>query len=525
MVDIIRHEAVDIAIVGAGVSASIVAAKLSQSGKKVLMLESGPDRTMNKLVSSQIWARRNKWAGSHVANKGKNTVGNNFNAGWGTGGSGMHHYAVWLRMHAEDFHMRSLYGQGLDWPIGYDDLRPYYDRIQTEVGISGDADAEIWRPAGAPYPMPPLKQFAQARVINKGFKKLGMHTAPIPMAINSTAYKGRPPCLYDGWCDSGCPIGALGNPLATFMPQARKAGAMVRNQSMVTRVLINKKGDHATGIEYIDAEGKLHEQSAKIIILAAFTIQNARLLLVSANEKHPDGLANQSGQVGRYIMSHLSGRVSGLFDEPTDNYKGVTGGQLLNQDNYQKTSHPKGFGSYQWLIATAMKPNDLLGIAASRPEIFGKELHGFMNDAASHYGSMVGVIEDLPVATNHISLSSNKDKFNVPLAEVDYNIHPESLALHGHAMEQGKRIFRAASAREVWNGNIGPMHIMGGTIMGERSEASVSNQYGQCHEIPNLLITGSGLFPTSAAVNPTFTLSALTLRTCDYLIKEWSSLS
>ena len=114
------------------------------------------------------------------------------------------------------FRMQSLYGKGLDWPITYDELRPYYDRIQSEVGISGDAQAERWRPSGEPYPMPPLPQFSQAKIIAKGFKKLGMHTAPIPMAINSVEYQGRPPCIFDGWCDAGCPTGALANPLTTL---------------------------------------------------------------------------------------------------------------------------------------------------------------------------------------------------------------------------------------------------------------------------------------------------------------------
>ena len=177
------------------------------------ILEAGPKRTLNDLVSSQIWARKLKWADTSVAEAGDHKIGHAFNAGSGTGGSALHHYGVWLRMREHDFSVASDHGIGLDWPIDYATLRPHYDRVQSEIGISGDADAELGRPNGAPYPLPPLPVFAQGRVLQKGFEKAGLTTGPLPLAINSQPYKGRRACLYDGWCDAGCPIGALGNPL------------------------------------------------------------------------------------------------------------------------------------------------------------------------------------------------------------------------------------------------------------------------------------------------------------------------
>lgn len=182
---------VDVLIVGSGAAGSLFAAKLAQAGRSVLILEGGPERRMEDLYSSQIWSRRLKWGGPPTETGGNDPLSVGFGSGWGTGGSATHHFAVWLRLHQEDFELRTRFGQGLDWPISYDDLRPYYDQIQTEVGISGDADAEVWRPPGEPYPMPPLQVFNQGKLISRGFEKLGGRTSPLPLAINSQEYNGR----------------------------------------------------------------------------------------------------------------------------------------------------------------------------------------------------------------------------------------------------------------------------------------------------------------------------------------------
>ena len=138
-----------------------------------MILEMGPAIGLDDLVSSMIWSRRLKWGGVPVMSEGKNPVSHNFQSGWGLGGAAMHQFANWPRLHPEDFRVNSQYGRALDWPIGYDELRPYYDRIQKEVGISGDHVAEVWRPAGEPYPMPPMKWFRQAELLAEGFKKAG----------------------------------------------------------------------------------------------------------------------------------------------------------------------------------------------------------------------------------------------------------------------------------------------------------------------------------------------------------------
>jgi choline dehydrogenase-like flavoprotein len=517
------QDKVDAVIVGSGAAGSAMAAKLAQGGKSVVVLEAGPARSLGDLVSSGLWARRLKWAGAPVIEEGEHPVGHVFNSGYGVGGSALHHYAVWPRFHEEDFDCRERYGRGLDWPISYSDLAPWYDTVQEELGVSGDARAETWRPAGADYPLPPVPVFAQGEIIARGFAARDMTTAPLPLGVLSQSYRGRAGCIWDGWCDAGCPIGALANPLTVHLPQALTAGAVLEPDATVTRILTDTKGERATGVEFARSGGERERVMADVVVLAAFSIENPRLLLASATETHSQGLANSSGLVGRYVMSHTAGLVYGLFDDETQCYMGAFGGQLLNQDGYGKETHAASgaFGSYQWMIAQAVRPNDLLGIATTRADLFGEDLHGFMRRAARGFASMTAVVEDLPVATNAVTLSDEKDRYGVPLAQVTHTADPASRALWQAVLEEGKGVFEAAGADEVWTGPPGAMHIMGGTIMGDDAAASVTDSFGRCHDLQNLVIAGPGLFPSSAGVNPTFTVHALTARAADRLLAEW----
>lgn len=509
---------VDVLVIGSGAAGSVIAAKAAQAGRHVLILEAGPARALTDLKSSQIWARRLKWGGAPVEEQGNLKIGHVFNSGYGTGGSALHHYAVWPRLHSNDFKVRSVYGRGLDWPLEYGDIRPYYDRIQAEVGMSGDAEAEKWRPPGEPYPMPALPVFPQGRVIAEGFHKTGMHTAPMPMAIINQPREGRNVCLYDGWCDAGCPIGALANPLVTYLPQAFAMGAGIQHRATVSRLLHDDSGHRVTAAEYFDMQGKLHRVQAKQIVLCAFVVQNARILLNSKTDKHPDGLANNQDQVGRYLMTHPAQTIYGLFERETQPHLGPTGGQLICHDRYKQKQQGDAFGSYQWLIATAVKPNDLLGIASTRPDLFGSALHPFMQRAAKHFGQMNMVAEDLALAENRVTLSDKKDQYGSPLAASRHNITAATQALTSKAVKEGLAIFKVGGATAPWAGPPFGMHIMGGTVMGADPKQSVCDAFGRCHDLDNLYIAGPGLFPSSGAVNPTFTIHALALRTAESLL-------
>src|SRR5499427_277254 len=290
------NEKVDVVVIGAGASGSIFASVLAKAGKKVVVLESGPDWQLTDLISSEMWGRRIRPAGAPILLDGKHPFGYHGQAGWGVGGAALHYFANHPRYLPNDYKIKSEHNRGLDWPISYADVAPYYDKVAQEVGMSGDAKAEeIWRPAGQPYPMPPMKTFRHGEVWKKGFAAVGIRLVPAAVGMSSTAYKGRSACIYDGWCHVGCPIGALANPLVTYLADARKAGAEVRAHSTATRVLTDASGSKVTGVEYYDRNHEKQVQPASVVVLAAWAAQNPRLLLNSATDKHAKGLANRNG--------------------------------------------------------------------------------------------------------------------------------------------------------------------------------------------------------------------------------------
>ena len=514
----------EVLIVGAGAAGAYLAARFATAGKTVTVLDAGPAWKLDDLASSQIWARRLRWGGAGVAPGGAHPFPHNFNAGWGLGGAALHHYAVWPRMHRDDFQMQARFDRGLDWPIGYDDLRPYYDEIQTRAGVSGDRDAEVWRPEGADYPLPPLPVLDQGRVLKAGFDALGLRTAPIPMAILSRQYQGREACIFDGWCDAGCPIKALYNPLVLDIPEAIEAGATFLTGATALRVASD--GERATGVEYVDETGARHMIRSKTVVLTASTVQNPTLLLNSASDAFPQGLGNTHGLVGAYFMSHPLASLFGLFDEPTSPYFGITGGQLMCHDEYGKDrGADEPFGSYQWMIGQAVKPNDLLGIAISRADLFGEALHDFMRRATHNIGTMVAFAEEIPERDNRVELTDALDAHGNRIPRVVHSYSENTLRLREKARLQGEEIMYAAGATEAWSAPLAQAHMMGGTIMGDDPARSVTDAYGRLHAVENVVIAGPGLFPTAGAVNPTFTLYALAARTAEHMLANWSDYS
>jgi choline dehydrogenase-like flavoprotein len=521
------NEKVDAVIVGAGAAGGVFAAVLARAGKKVVVLEQGPDWQMSDLISSDIWARRLRPASPGTIYEGRHPVGRPGDHGWGTGGAALHYSANFPRLLPSDFNMKSTHGRGLDWPIAYTDVAPFYDRVAYDIGVSGDAKAEErWRPPGKPYPMPPLKTFRHGEVWVKGFQSVGITVAPGAVGVNSTEYKGRAACIHDGWCGAGCPTGALANPQATYLGEARAKGAQVRAFSTVTRVLTNAQGTRVTGVEYVDDKKERQTQDASVVVLAGYASQNPRLLFNSATDKHPKGLANANGLVGKYTMAHAGATVAAVFDEDLQNHMGSFGYQFVSYDRHPKNSRKAAFGSTFWNTGAAQKPTDARGIANVRTDLFGAALDEFLKGKARGLARITAICEETPNIENRMELSSEKDEFGVPLIRIIHTFDRDVLGLFDAAIAEGMEIAKGAGAKEIWPGRgIGPQHLLGGTIMGKSAADSVVNSYGQTHELPNLYVAGCGIFPTESSSNPTFTLYALSLRGAEQLADNWGSIA
>ncbi|MBT3460319.1 MAG: GMC family oxidoreductase, partial [Halieaceae bacterium] len=319
------------------------------------------------------------------------------------------------------------------------------------------------------------------------------------------------------WCDAGCPIGALANPLVTSLPQALKAGAEIRYGAQVLRVLRDSgNAKNIRAVEYAQ-HGERHQIAAKRFIIAAFTVQTSRILL-NSGDSSTVAPGNRHDQLGRYITTHPAGTVFGLFDDETTPHLGVSGGQLLCHDDYADKDQAGGFGSSQWLIANAIKPHDLLGYGTSRPDITGAALRPWLQRAAKHLANMTLVVEDISSSNNRVTLSDSLDDVGMPKAHAHHDIDPDAAARWQQRVEEGEEIFRAAGASEVWHGPRVAMHIMGGTVMGSHEAESVTDEFGRVHDTDNLYVSGPSLFPSSGAVNPTFTLTALAERQADHLL-------
>jgi choline dehydrogenase-like flavoprotein len=266
-------------------------------------------------------------------------------------------------------------------------------------------------------------------------------------------------------------------------------------------------------------------QEASVVVLAAWSAQNPRLLLNSATDKHAKGLANSSGLLGKYMMAHFSSGTWAMFDEDVQNYMGTTGSQFMSYDRYGKTSQKGAFGSSFITAGSAMKTSDLGGFANARLDLFGPDLAAFMKRAARGLTRIGAFGEELPNIENRIELASDKDEFGMPLAKIIHSYDQDAQALWNANFEEGLKIAKATGAQEVWSarGNMPTIHLMGGTIMGANAGSSVTNSYGQTHDIPNLYVAGPGIFATAGASNPTYTILALSLRGAEHLASNWST--
>lgn len=508
----------DVCIVGAGAAGGVMAYELAKAGLKVVVIEAGPFwNPQTDFASDELATRHLAWEATRIVD-GANPLrlGHN-NSGRGVGGGTVHFTGVFLRFHESDFKTRSMDGVGEDWPIAYDDLAPYYDKIEREIAVSGPKHFP-WGAFRGPYPYPVREPIsANSQLFREACEKLGIASVVAPLAILSAPFDGRPPCINRGFCNQGCMPNAKYSGLIHHIPKAIQYGAEVLSDCMVTQVLTD--GSRVTGVLF-DHEGTTYQQTARVVVLAGFVIETPRLLLHSATPHFPEGLANSSGWVGRAIMPHSSHDVYGRLSDEVRIYKG-TPVMALTQHFYE-TDKRRGFARGYTLVAHGARPVGMATqIATQRADgklLWGKQLREAMLDY-NFYARVTLVGEVLPNPDNRVTLTDGKDEYGMPLAKVTFSYGENDKRLIAHAIEQMNRII------EVMGGTTAHVtadtaHLMGGCRMGRDPATSVVDAYGRSHDIPNLYIAGASVFVTSGGGNPTHTVMALAARTADHLIRE-----
>lgn len=504
----------DVCIVGAGAAGGVLAYELSKAGLNVVVIEAGPFwNPQSDFASDELAMTRLGWQETRIVSGGNPLQMGHNNSGRGVGGGTTHFTGVFLRLHESDFRTKTEDGVGEDWPMSYQDLEPYYTKIEREIAVSGPKEFP-WGSFNGPYPFPEREPIsANAEMFRIGCEKLGIRSVVPPLAINSAPFDGRPPCINRGFCNQGCMPNAKFSTLIHHIPKAIQHGAEVISDSMVTQVLVNKEG-HATGVTFVH-NGQTYEQKARIIILSNFVIETPRLLLNSANSQFPDGLANSSGWVGKAIMVHSSNDVYGKFPEEIRLYKGTP--VLATTQDFYETDMNRGFARGYTLHAHGSRPVEMAKGISKAGKLWGERLRKTMLDY-NFYGRVTLVGEVLPNPTNCVILSEEKDEYGMPMPHVSFTYGDNDKLLIAHAESTMKDIIQAAGGKPEFVTE-DTAHLMGGCRMGNNPETSVTNSFGQTHDISNLFICSASLFVTSGGGNPTNTVMALAARTADY-IKE-----
>lgn len=508
---------IDVLVIGAGPSGAVVAKRVAEAGLSVLCLEQGDwvdradypgNRPEAELLAAKPWSSsphlRNR-VGDYPIERVESDLGFlNFN---GVGGSTILYNAQWPRMVPDAL---------AQWPVSYDDLRPYYEATDRDFGVSGLGGNPAFPPGDDP-PLPPMPIGDLGLRVARAQVRLGWHWWPATNAILSAPYDGRNPCVQRGTCGSGCNEGAKASADMTHWPRVIALGGRLVTGATVRRILTDRQG-LASGVDWVDRDGRAHHQPARVVVCAANAIGSARLLLLSE-------LANSSGLVGRYLMLHPLASVSGLFDGSPAGYR-AHNGALIHSFEFARPDPARGFpGGATWALGSAGGPLRH-ALAPDGRGRWGSEHHVHVRSRLGRTASWVIIAEDAPDAANRVELSSTLvDRAGIPAPRVTYRIAPETDALLRWNVERAAESLREAGAWHVEDTRHGANgHFMGTARMGTDPTMSVVDPWCVAHDVPNLLVVDGSVFPTSGSANPTSTIAAVALRAAERLIGRWGEL-
>ncbi len=522
------HPHASVLLIGAGASGAVAALRLAQAGVDVVCLEQGdwPDRASFRGGEPEgDLIARGPWSSSPIVRNGPHdypidtTASDMGVVNWnGVGGGTVLFNAQWPRLLPEDFRVHSVDGLARDWPLTYDELAPYYERIDRQFTVSGLGGNPAF-PEGSDPPLPPLPIGKGGLRVARAHARLGWHWWPETNAIASVDIdESRHRCAQRGTCGQGCGEGAKSSTDLTHWPQAIAAGARLVTGARVREITVGTDG-RATGALWLDEHHREHRQTADIVLVAANGIGTPRLLLNSTSSRFPDGLANSSGLVGRRLMLHPLATVHGIFDEDLESWRGQNGA-LIQSTQFYASDPSRGFvRGARWSLTPG---GGALKTVLGPGGVWGDGHHAFVRERLGRTVSWVVLGEDLPDEANRVTLSRDRaDASGIPAPVLTYRISDNSRALLAWNCERAAESLRAAGAvkteivQHSANG-----HFMGTACMGDDPTTSVVDRWGMSHDIPNLGIIDGSVFVTAGGVNPTPTITALALRAVEHLLES-----
>jgi choline dehydrogenase-like flavoprotein len=505
-----------VVIIGSGAGGGTVAYELATRGIRCVVLEAGPYLVADDYENDE-WAAFNQMAWLDLrTTSGSWRVAQDFPnlPTWivkAVGGSTTHWSGATPRFMAHEFRARTTYGDIdganlLDWPITLDDLAPYYDKAEIAIGSTH-------RHGRAPQP-PGNNYF----VFANGAERAGYrYYATGPYGTNAEPYDGRPGSIQDGFNFQGDKNRSKWSTRVREVPRAVASGNCdLRPSSQAVKITHDDAG-LVDGVEYLDSEGNLHKQAARVVCVAGNSIESPRLLLMSASSLHPDGLANSSGQVGRNYMRHMTGSAYATFDQPVRMYRGETMAGIITDEARHDTS--RGFAGGYYLETLALGPAFLASFI--EPGEWGRPFTEKM-EAYAHTAGLWIVGEDMPQDSNRVTLNTDvQDALGLPAPDVHFDDHPNDSAMREHGFGAADMIYGAVGARSVHHTPPYPStHNLGTCRMSTRAEDGVVDGFGRAHDVANLFVSDGSVMTTGGSANPTLTIVALAIRQAEYIAAE-----
>ncbi len=526
----LKKQTTDVVVIGCGAGGGVVAKELAESGISVIVLESGkrfrPFRdyrthkqdfeTTAKKVFAPDDPRRDRYTSENP-----NWFGY-YNRVKGVGGTTLRYMGISLRFHESDFRVYSEDGVADDWPITYNELEPYYTKVEYELGVSGPNSIYVnpfAPPRNKPYPTPHHEFNPASQAVKRGADNLGLHMVPASVACPTKPWKGRVACIECGACELGCLISAKSSIDVTYVRRAESTGRVdILPQSMAREITVGPDGK-VRSVIYFDKNGKEQEIYARAIVVAGNTVETPRLLFLSKSKQFPNGLANSSGLVGKYFTKHISTSTVGLFSERLYTWRGIPAGGIIQ--DYYATNKRNNFVR-GWGIELNNGGNWPLSVGTEIPG-WGKSHRARMKEVFGHCVRIGTVGEQLPDIRNQVTLDPDiKDHVGIPVPRLNNGPSENDMEMLKAMSRESKDILKAAGAIEIWEEKVSSSaHLSGACRMGTDKKKSVVNSWCRAHDIPNLFIADSSVFVTGAAVNPSLTIMALATRTAEGIVASF----